>query len=371
MTPPRRACLLSGARKKISVRTALTRTARGDREERRGQEPPRTDRCQLRHRARPHFIFPFSTHQGAMLWLPPGMLLPRVGEAVPNLAAGPPSPWVFFLSIARHGGTCTSPWAGVSPWTPGRTGCKHGHGAAPRETQPRCWQRSGCHIHSSARPMALGGTPGGPRPGSPWARSHAGAAEGSHRLGRGLGTGPRFYTHFRFELTSTHRDIFTSLPPRHRAGGELGPAAPQRASVHPPHTRLQLHGAAPPHPAPQDGTRFTRGETWVPPAGFADPTAAGLGHPQWRQNGEERAAGPSPEYNTGNFCCSEMEKVEQIAGPALPVRDKMRCPQAKARISRNTTQRLSTELPATPRGVPPCTLMVQGTHGALAARAAV
>lgn len=225
MTPPRRACLLSGARKKISVRTVLTRTARGDREERRGQEPPRTDRCQLRHRARPHFIFPFSTHQGAMLGLPPGTLLPRVGEAIPNLAAGPPSPWVFFLSIARHGGTCTSPWAGVSPWTPGRTGCEHGHGAAPRETQPRCLQRSGCHIHSSARPMALGGTLGGPRPGSPWARSRTGAAEGSHRLGRGLGTGPRFYTHFRFELTSTHRDVFTSPSP---GTGQEGSSALQR-----------------------------------------------------------------------------------------------------------------------------------------------
>lgn len=81
------------------MRTALTHTARGDQ---RGQEPPPSDHSQ--HRDRPHFIFPFSTHQGATLGLPPGTLLPRVGEAIADLAAGLPSPQVFFLSVTHHEG---------------------------------------------------------------------------------------------------------------------------------------------------------------------------------------------------------------------------------------------------------------------------
>lgn len=202
------------------MRTALTHTARGDR---RGQEPPPSDHSQ--HRDRLHFIFPFSTHQGAMLGLPPGTLLPRVGEAIADLAAGLPSPQVFFLSVTHHEGNVLI--------TVGQ-GFLLGPPATSTATAPLPRKRSpgACRAPGTTSTALLSQQLW---VGHPWVLYHAPPAH-IHTQGVTdrceLGTGPCFYKPCRSELTSTHRDGF---------------------------------------------------EPWVPPAGFAAPTAAGPGHLQQSQ----------------------------------------------------------------------------------------
>lgn len=260
MTPPRRACLPSGARKKISVRTALTHTAQGDR---RGQEPPPSDHSQ--HRDRPHFIFPFFTHQGATLGLPPGTLLPRVGEAIADLAAGLPSPQVFFLSVThREGNMLITAGQGFLLGPQEEAAASTATGLFPRKRSP-----GACRAPGTASTALLSQQLWWDTRGSSTRLPPRTFTPRESQTGCELGTGPCFYKHCRFELTSTHRDVF---------------------------------------------------ETWVPPAGFAAPTAAGPGHLQQTESDQEKRV---TEHTTGNFCCSEMEKTELIAEPVLPVRDKM------------------------------------------------
>lgn len=163
-----------------------------------------------------------------MLGLPPGTLLPMVGEGIADLAAGLPTPWVFFLSVTHHeGNMLITGGQGFLLGPQKEAAASMATGLFPRKRSPGACRAPGTTSTALLSQQLWVG--------HPWVLNQAPPAH-IHTQGVTdrceLGTGLCFYKPCRSELTSTHRDGF---------------------------------------------------EPWVPPAGFAAPTAAGPGHLQQSQ----------------------------------------------------------------------------------------